>query len=453
MTDRLPTRTLLSYAAPGIPMALFIPPFPAILAAFYAQHTAATAAGIGTAMLVSRVFDAFTDPPMGYLSDKTSGRFGRRKPWILLGGLVGMLALAVCFAPPTDAGNFYFLAGLLLYYLAKTIINIPLRAWSAELTAEYGERSRIALYLTTSLLIGGLIFFIMPPVLTELGWLSSSEFNHETMRWLGWTAVALLPVSLIIAVTLTPVGRDTPANQASIRDSLKAVRENKPFWVLMSAESLNYVSSGITYSVLILALSNYWGFGPQMPMFLLVLTLVQLLAMAPTGWLAQRLGKHRTWAYGVIGQAIILPGVFLMPPGETPFLLMVAFGSAHAILQAPHMMMPMAMLTDTADYDKMKTGQERAANYFAVQHLIFKGMNAVGYSLGYLLIAAVGYDPKITDNTAFSELGMLIVIGAIPPVLLVSCGGVLLKYPLTKERHAIIQRRIARREQRNLGRA
>lgn len=450
MARPVPLRQLLFYASPGIPLALFIPPMPAILAAFYAQHTAATTAGIGTAMLVARVADALTDPPMGVLSDATKSRWGRRKPWLLAGVPLGMVAMWVFFMPPARAGNWYFFFGLLLYYVAMTVVNIPLRAWSSELTADYGERARLALFLTTALLVGGLIFFLLPPLLAHesVGVLASAEFDLETMALFGWVGIVLLPLMIGAACLGAPVGRSAGEAQTSLVESFRAVRGNGPFWSLMSAESLNYIASGVSYSTLVIALSSYWGFADLVSVFLLVVILVQVAAMPPSGWLAVRLGKHRTWALGSIGQALVFPLIFFMPPGGTPFFVIALFGAVIAIFQAPHMMMPMAMLTDTADYDLMKSGKQRTGNYFALQHLIYKGMMAVGYSLGYLLLALFGYDPAITDNTDLANLGLLIIAGVVAPVLLLACGAVLLRYPLTAERHAIIQRFIRRREAR-----
>ncbi|MYJ25925.1 MAG: hypothetical protein F4080_10435 [Holophagales bacterium] len=450
MAKRVPLRHLLFYASPGIPLALFIPPMPAVLAAFYAQHTAATTAGIGTAMLVARIADALTDPPMGYLSDATKGRWGRRKPWLLAGSFLGMLAMWVFFMPPTGAGNWYFLLGLLLYYVAMTVMNIPLRAWSSELSDDYSERSRLSLYLTTALLVGGLLFFILPPLLAHesVGLLASAEFDRDTMALFGWIGIALIPLLLGAACIGEPVGRSAGQPQTSIIESFKAVRGNGPFWSLMTAESLKYIASGVSYSVLIIALSNYWGFGDRVAIFLLIVIVIQVIAMPPTGWLAIRLGKHRTWGLGVLGQALVFPLIFVMPPGATPFFVIALFGAAISIFQAPHMMMPMAMLTDTADYDLMKSGKQRTGNYFALQHLIYKGMNAVGYSLGYFLLAWVGYDPAIPENTASANLGLQVIVGVVAPVFLLACGVVLFRYPLTAERHAVIQRFIRRREAR-----
>ncbi len=450
MATRIPLRQLLFYASPGIPLALFAPPFPAVLAAFYAQHTAATTAGIGTAMLVARVADAVTDPPMGVLSDATETRWGRRKPWLVLGALLGMLAMWVFFMPPASAGNWYFLAGLLLYYVAVTVMNIPHRAWSSELTDDYTERSRLALYLTTSLLFGGLLFFLLPPLLAHpsVGVLATAEFDRSSMALFGWIGIVLLPVLFAAACIGAPIGKSHAETRSTLRESVVAVRGNGPFWSLMTAESLNYVASGVSYSVLIIALSSYWSHGARLSIFLLLVIVVQVLAMVPTGWLAVRLGKHRTWGLGVLGQALVFPLVFLMPPDGTPFVVLAGFGCLISVLQAPHMMMPMAMLTDTADYDQMKSGTQRAGNYFAIQHLIFKGMNAVGYSLGYLLMSWFRYDPKLEQNSASANLGLMIIVGVVTPVLLALCALVLFRYPLTAERHAVIQRFLRRREAR-----
>ena len=121
---RLGKRETFAFALPGLSIAWLIPPMYAILGDFYLRYTAATAAGIGTAMVLSKIIDAITDPPVGYLSDITETRFGARKPWMGAGVLLAIPMFWMFFNPPADAGNGYFLVGIVLYYLTYTLVKI-----------------------------------------------------------------------------------------------------------------------------------------------------------------------------------------------------------------------------------------------------------------------------------------------------------------------------------------
>ncbi|MBE0546738.1 MAG: MFS transporter, partial [Rubrivivax sp.] len=139
---KLSIRLLAAYAMPGLGMALLISPFPALLTAFYAKHTAATTAGIATVMLFARIFNGVIDPFIGYASDGTRGRFGPRKPWLMAGALLAVPAFWLAYMPPADAGSGYMFVAMIAFYLALSAIEIPLKSWSAEISTDYAQRSR-----------------------------------------------------------------------------------------------------------------------------------------------------------------------------------------------------------------------------------------------------------------------------------------------------------------------
>ena len=88
--DRVPTKKLLAYSSINIGSSIFESPMPMIIIAFYAQYTEAALASIGSILLFSKIFDVISDPLTGYLSDLTNTRIGKRKPWIIAGGILGI---------------------------------------------------------------------------------------------------------------------------------------------------------------------------------------------------------------------------------------------------------------------------------------------------------------------------------------------------------------------------
>jgi glycoside/pentoside/hexuronide:cation symporter, GPH family len=444
---RVPLNQLVLYSLPGIALSLLIAPFPAMMAAFYARYTAATTAGIATAMLVARLLDAVAVPGIGYWTDRTHTRIGPRKPWMLAGSLLGVAAFAVFFMPPKDAGNVYFFFGACLYYITFALIDIPMRAWASELTPDYDQRSRIAAFFTVSLLAGGIAFMFLPEVLSlpSLGVTQTSALDNRMMAILGLIGMVLLPTTVLVAVLGVPTGAAVTAKPSSVRAMFSAVRHNKPFWMYVSADALTQIGYGCFYAVLFVALDSYWGLGEKIPIILVTVVTVQLLAVPFSLRVAKRIGKHRTWAWAWMIHAVLMPLGFLFEPGQFSFWSFLLFASALTVLQAPQMVFPMAIVADIVDYDTLKSGQNRAGSYFSIRTLCNMGVSALGSSLGFFLLAAVGYDPKVSANAAAAVAGMLVTLLVMPGVFFIAAAVILFRFPIDARRHAIIRRRIESR--------
>ncbi|MEO0394094.1 MAG: MFS transporter, partial [Pseudomonadota bacterium] len=136
---------LLAYGAPGVPLAALTLPVYILLPTFYATTLGLGLASVGLALVIARVWDAFSDPIIGYLSDQTRHEgLGRRMPWIL-GGLVPvMLGTWQLLMPPSDAGLVHLMVWSVVLYTGWTAMILPLSAMGAEISDSYHERSRIA---------------------------------------------------------------------------------------------------------------------------------------------------------------------------------------------------------------------------------------------------------------------------------------------------------------------
>ena len=136
----------------GLPISLYIP-------AFYSQNLGLSLAAVGALIALSRISDVVTDPLIGVASDKLRSRFGRRKPWMVLGMPLKVLSLWMLFVPDSEFAvnlwhalggenitNLYLFIWISLLYLGFTIVDLPYRAWGAELSPDYDERSRAVSY-------------------------------------------------------------------------------------------------------------------------------------------------------------------------------------------------------------------------------------------------------------------------------------------------------------------
>ncbi len=447
LAGRITNWQLWAYAMPGLAISLLISPFPAIISAFYARYTAATTAGIALVLLATRFTDILIDPSIGYLSDATLSPWGARKPWLVGGVVVGVIAFAILFRPSPDVGNGYFAIGMLLYYLALAVIDIPLRSWAGEMAPDYRERSRIAGRLTFMLLLGGVAFFALPNILAlpQIGLAKTAEIDRPMLSLLGWIGMALLPATVALAVAIAPSGRTVAHKRERLIEMMKTVRLNRPFWLFLGADILTQIAWGLTYAVLFIALETYYGLGDKVALVILVATFAQILAIPLCLAVSSRFGKHLTWGWASIGIAAITPVLFLFPPhGAANFGLLCLYIGVNSALGAPNMIFPMAMLSDIADYDTLKTRQNRNGSYYALHLVAYKGAFAIGNALGFFMLSVVQYNPKIAYNPPFATWGMLSMLAIVPAVLFLGAGLFLLVYPINAKRHAIIRRRIGR---------
>lgn len=444
---KLSIRLLAAYAMPGLGMALLISPFPALLTAFYAKHTAATTAGIATVMLFARIFNGVIDPFIGYASDGTRGRFGPRKPWLMAGALLAVPAFWLAYMPPADAGSGYMFVAMIAFYLALSAIEIPLKSWSAEISTDYAQRSRISAWLTLTLLVGGVLFMMLPEVLQPLGVVATTAMDRPMMALFGWIGMLLLPLGMAVALWWVPTGSPVRGERYTVREMLSTVLVNKPYRLFLVADWMIGIAWGVTYALLFIAMDNHYGYGDKVGLLLLVATAAQILSLPLCTALAARLGKHRLWAWSSILTAVTVPVFLLFPPGrQADLTLLLACVAVVSMFGTPQMVFPSAIISDISDFGTLKTRQTRTGTYFAIRSLIYPGAGALGTALAFYALALFGYVPSAKVNSTWATQGLLATFALVPAVLNLLAGLLLLRFPITGNRHRAIRRRLDRRE-------
>ena len=125
--------TIYAHGTLGLPLAVIGYPLAIWIPAHYAGGLGISLATVGTILMLARLTDVVTDPIMGELSDRWRTRFGRRRPWLLLGAPVMMYGVYKLFIPEGEVGIAYFLGYLTLFFVGSTMIALPHRAWGCLL--------------------------------------------------------------------------------------------------------------------------------------------------------------------------------------------------------------------------------------------------------------------------------------------------------------------------------
>jgi len=443
--NQLPTRILLFFAGPSIILGLSGTAMGSILAGVYAKNFDVSLAALGTAMLVARLFDTITDPLIGLLSDRTKSRLGPRKPWIIAGLILTIITTFYYFVPPDSADATYFMIWYMAATLTWTMCFIPTLAWQAELSHDYHERSRISTYRVMGDRVGRLAFALLP----LLPIFMSSGITLATLEAVFWLVLILVPITLIFSMWGVPKGTRLQS-QADDRfiDFLKTLPRNKPMIMLVAITVLSGLADGVFSSTMFLYVDIYLQRASDFPKVLLVGQGFMLLALPAALFVMRRLGKHPTWAAGNILSILGCLILFFTGPDNALWLILLAVLLVYAGAASGNVA-SVAILADVVDYDTLKTGHNRSGQYFSLAALIEKANFAVGGAIAFYTLDLFHFDPQATEQTVLGTWGMKTTIGILPAVFIICAISLLVFFPLTEARHAIVRRRLEQRAERH----
>lgn len=440
--SRQPWPRLLRYSLPSLvtsvaalPMAVFIP-------AFYADELGLPLAAVGAAIAASRVFDVVTDPLIGTLSDRFQTRWGRRKPWMLLGTPLFLVAIWQVFVP----GDSATVGGLLLWsallYLGFTLIDLPHRAWGAELSTNYDERSRITSVREALSITGQVVLLGFLVVLTTMG----LEAGADQLRGIAWLVLISLPLLVSIAVLSVPEGRlgGFAHPRLGWRAGLRILVRNPAFGRMIGCVLLFVSGIAIQGTLHRLVLADVMADESLFPLMLFVENLATLAAVPAWLWLSIRIGKHQALIAAALWLAVLSLPLALLREGDTVLLiLLIAIRGASF---ASILFLANSIAADVIDVDTLESGEQRSGLYFAAWGMTTKLALALGVVLGTALPAAVGYDPSAAETAPAIQARLMLIYGCVPAVMMAAGALFLRGFPVSRERHAEVRAALAERE-------
>jgi Na+/melibiose symporter-like transporter len=442
-----PTRAQITlWSLVSIIGTMMLLPLNALIPAFYAKYTAVTLAEVGFVFLVARLYDAFADPLVGFLSDRTRSPLGRRKPWLLAGAFLTAVSGWLMFNPAPSASVGYLLPVALVFYTAYSMLSVPHSAWGAELTTGYQQRSFISGLLTFAGVFGLLLFMGLPVLLSSpiLPLFPSAEITPPMLKLMGWLVILGAPLFVLPAVLFTPRGSESPAGEkVELKDLWRSAKVNPPLWWFMSAYLMSSLGYGVYYATTYMFVDSYLGMADRFPIIYAIAAIAQIVTIPFWTWMAQRFERHHIWAFGIAGFGLVLPVRLLLPTGDEGFWSLVALTLIGSALNAASQVPQMAVLADCVDYAKSKLGKSLAGTYYAAQHFVLKASLAIGGAAGFFALQILGYQPKDAAHTAQSLSGLAWVHTAGPMVLFLICAVLLLKFPLNRKHQGEIQDALA----------
>ncbi len=440
----LTTRQLWSYALTEMPLQMAMTPIALFIIPYYTRDLALSLFTIGLFNMLARMTDVVFDPMIGQLSDRTRTKFGRRKPWIMLGVPVMVLSVWMLFVPAPNVTEWYFLFWLVMFWLGWTLINIPYYAWGAEISSSYHERTRIASLRTSFGLAGTLTGMLLPLI---SGWLWGYGYAlGESLHIIGGMAVGLLLVASVMLWRL-PEAAPVETRRISLWTGVRVMWGNGPFKRLMLGFTIAAIGPAIG-GPLYLLFVIYVLKEPNLTIntVLLVFYASNLLAVMFWRVVARRVGKRNAWLMGMCVALIAQPGYLLLGPGDVNLmlgvlaLLGVGIGSFAAI--------PAAMKADVVDLDRLRSGEDRTGLFFSVWSSANKLAVAVGGFVATTLVSWSGFKGYSANTPEQIEV-LRMVFCVLPMFFYIAAFAVIWKYPISEARHlrliGLLQRRVARK--------
>lgn len=411
---------------------------------------------IGWIMGGSRIWDAITDPVMGNLTDNTRSRWGRRRPWILLGGLLCGLSFAGIWLFPRGMGEaFYvgwFLVAALLFYVAFTIFSVPYIALGMEMSPDYHERTSVVAFRSVMAQGGGL-------VCASLFWFSSLPRFEDIAHGMR-TAGIVMGVLIALLVTLSAVfakehksllERQSKKPSVSLWQSAKATLGHRPFLMLIGVTVLLLLGT-MMVNHLGAYLCIYYVFGgdkgPEsgklMSMVGWVSRISTVVAIPILTIISKRVGKRNTlllaMAFSLCGT--LLKWVCYRP--DMPYLQLLPATMIGAALAGVWTLVN-AMIPDVVDLDELKTGERREGMFSAVYSWTFKLGAALALIVSGYVLNWSGFDAELPTQTAQSIFMMRVFFTTIPSLAIFAAIVVMWIYPLTEKRSYEVRQELEER--------
>ena len=389
--DRLPLAMLLAYGVPTAG-ASYIAFLLTLYIFKYATDVLLIApAAMGMIFAVARIWDAISDPLVGYLSDRTRTRYGRRRPWLFAAVPAFALVPMMVWSPPAFLEGpgllVWMLVGLLLYETVLTIFFIPHMALGGELSMDHHERTRVFAFRQVPWSLG---FFVC---VGAVHLLTTADDKREMALWvsgaggivaavlIGWGAWKLREHA-------SHIGRGASSPLKAFGDIMR----NPPARMLLAVfliESLGMATLGIIAPYFM----QYVVKAESAYSLMLLFHFVPSLLVIPLGVIiARRYGKKAVWGASMVIAGVSYGANYWAGVGDIAWVMFWVTGTGIAV--GIGAVVGPSLQADLIDYDEYRTGERKEGAYFALWNFVRKAANGITGALAGVALQLSGFVPN-----------------------------------------------------------
>jgi len=390
---------------------------------------------VGTLFLIARLLDAVNDPIVGYILDHLKPtRWGRFRPWLLMGGILAGLNFAAMFLGPdlSYTGKLvYAYITYLVFGITFDLVDIPYSSLMVTMTQDTNERNKLNSLIAIGLMVGtGLTLVATVPL---VGLFPTPQMGYRMVGILyGLIAIIGIALAAIFGKERVEKAED---ESYSFRELYPIFIQNKPFMILMLSLVLFSIGNFVVTSANVIFYTYFVGdaelFGPIQ----LATAPALLLAIIAMPYLARKLGKRNTY---MLGYALTIAiGVLFFVTQPTSIALLVVFAAGMAVAGSPGAALIDSMVADTNEYAEWLTGLRSEGAIQAGFTFVKKTANGLGGAFAAYMLAWIGYQPNVEQSPG-TMTGLLAMVSLVPAVFALAALIAMYFYPLTEAKFSNI---------------
>lgn len=396
----------------------------------------------GSILLITKVWDAVNDPLIGWLSDHTRTRWGRRRPWLLFGALpFGVLFFLMWVVPPWGSVAlfvYYTVIGLLMD-TAYTVINVPYTALTPELTRDYDERTSLNSWRAAFSVIGSILAAGLHPVI--VGMFDDVRTGY-VVSMAVWAIISSIPPLAVFFVT-----RERPESmeESAATDSLSLVQQmrivfaNRPYRFVVTLYLFSWLALQLTAAVLAYYMTYYVQQPARLPLVLVAIQGSCFVFVFIWTAVSRRLDKRIVYLIGATVWIVAQMALYFLAPEQSNLLIPLAIFSGAGVATA--YLIPWSMMPDVIEYDEWETGERREGIFYGFMVFLQK----IGIALAIWFVGvALGWAGYITPTDAVPTPAqsqqaldaIRLFVGPVPAIILFVSLFIAWFYPISRRAHA-----------------
>ncbi|WJS94758.1 MFS transporter [Flavobacterium johnsoniae] len=462
MHDKISLKEKVGYGLGDAASSMFWKIFSMYLLFFYTDVFGLAPAVVGTMFLITRIWDSCFDPIVGILADRTKSKWGKFRPYLLWVAIpFAVIGVLTFYTPDFDEKGkiIYAYVTYSLMMMIYSLINVPYASLLGVMSSDRKERNTLSSYRMVFAFGGSLLaLWLIEPLVNYFG----GNLNSKT-GWLATIAVfGLITTAFFWACFAFTKERIKPIadEQNNLKEDLKDLLKNKPWWILLGAgigalvfNSIRdgaavyyfkyYVSSSVNF--------DFSLFGTDFHMtptsiYLVLGQAANIIGVIAATPIANKIGKKKTF-FGAMALAAILSLVFYLF-GKEDIVLILSFQVLISICAGCIFPLIWSMYADSADYSEWKEGRRATGLVFSASSMSQKfGWTIGGAGAGWLL-GYYGFQANV-EQTATAQNGIQLMLSILPAIAAAISVAFILFYPLSEEKLQIIEQDLNEKRNQN----
>ena len=455
----------IGYGFGDMSSSMFWKLFSYFLPFFYSNVFGLSLADAGILMLVTRIWDAVSDPMMGIIADRTKTRWGKYRPYLLFFSLPFAVCGILLFTTPENGKTLWAYITYILMMTVYTGINVPYGSLLNVMTADSDEKSVLSSYRMFFAYGGSFIaLFAWEPLCNMFdkarvvaedaaGGLASISTSPEAWQKAMIVIASCCFVLFVLSFLLTKEHVKSEST-VSVGQDLKLLLKNKPWWLLIGAALASNLFNTVRGTTTAYFFADYiqktvemapqWAFLVSAGIFLSIGEISNMIGVVLAVPMSKNLGKKSTY---IISMAVLIGlsiAFFFLPATTGGYWAMLIFQVVISIFTGVISPLVWSMYADVADYSELKDGTASTGLIFSSASMAQKFGGAFGGSAVMWLLAAFGYNTVAgAVQTETAILGLRILMSWVPAAVAALSILVVWFYPLTKKKMEGVQAELA----------